>query len=66
MEESWRKTSPQDSKCISRVRNLKWRVESHPLTEHCVDYKCYESNPGEEMKLSGRLVAVHFDSQFAS
>ena len=61
MEESWRKTSPQDSKCISRVRNLKWRVESHPLTEHCA-----ESNPGEEMKLSGRLVAVHFDSQFAS
>ena len=50
-----------------RVRNLKWRVESHPLTEHCADYKCYESNPGEEMKLSGRLVvAVHFDSQFAS
>ena len=27
---SWRKTSPQDSKCIS-VRNLRWRAWSHPL-----------------------------------
>ena len=60
---SWRKTSPQDSKCISESEIWNGELWSHPLSEHSADYKCYESNPGEEMILSGRLVAVHFDSQ---